>query len=272
MPLISKAQKIFRFITNKGIYRYGFRSLFRLRNLSDPPIIICGAPRSGTTLLISILDSHPEIIAIPFETQLFIRKRDKPWFPWKPWNDWFALFQLKAFLVSLEIKPEHRRWCEKTPNNVFYLEYIFSMFKQAKVIHIIRDGRDVVMSHHKQLGKFMTPQKWEKYVGEGLKFKDDPSVLTIRYEDLIIEFDKVMKDVSQFLGIENTFHKHFYTETSVDNNASIINGYGNKGIYTAKPISSDSLNKWKNAPDVIKAFNDYQPAKALLVKLGYEEN
>ncbi len=50
--------------------------------LRDHPIFICGHPKSGTTLLVSLLDSHPQLIVYPNETFFFrgfvpeTRKRD----------------------------------------------------------------------------------------------------------------------------------------------------------------------------------------------------
>jgi hypothetical protein len=50
--------------------------------LRDHPIFICGHPKSGTTLLVALLDSHPQLIVYPNETFFFrgfvpeMRKRD----------------------------------------------------------------------------------------------------------------------------------------------------------------------------------------------------
>ena len=52
------------------------------KNLRDHPIFICGHPKSGTTLLVSLFDSHPQLIVYPDETFFFrgfvpeIRNRD----------------------------------------------------------------------------------------------------------------------------------------------------------------------------------------------------
>ena len=52
------------------------------KSLRDHPIFICGHPKSGTTLLVSLLDSHPQLIVYPNETFFFrgfipeTRKRD----------------------------------------------------------------------------------------------------------------------------------------------------------------------------------------------------
>jgi hypothetical protein len=271
MSFKTKSQKVLRYFTNKDLYKNGFRSLSRLKNLTDDPIIVCGAPRSGTTLLISILDSHPDIIAIPFETQLFINKKPNRWFPWRSWNEGFIKLQLNAFLISLNITPENKRWCEKTPNNIFYLDHIFSLLNnRVKVIHIIRDGRDVVTSHHSVLGKFMNPTRWHDYVKAGLRYKDDPRVLTIRYEDIIGNFDESMSGISKFLNIPNTFNREFYQGTGVSANKSLINGYGYKDIYTAKPITDKSVKKWKNDPEILAEFNRFPPAIELLKELKYD--
>lgn len=41
--------------------------------LSDQPVFICGHPKSGTSLLRSLLDSHPELLVYPEESVFFRR-------------------------------------------------------------------------------------------------------------------------------------------------------------------------------------------------------
>jgi hypothetical protein len=51
-------------------------------SMQDHPIFICGHPKSGTSLLVSLLDSHPQLLVYPNETFFFrglvpeIRNRD----------------------------------------------------------------------------------------------------------------------------------------------------------------------------------------------------
>ncbi|MGE5222352.1 MAG: sulfotransferase family protein [Omnitrophica WOR_2 bacterium] len=42
-------------------------------DLRDRPVFICGHPKSGTSLLRSLLDSHPQVIVYPEETSFFRR-------------------------------------------------------------------------------------------------------------------------------------------------------------------------------------------------------
>lgn len=39
--------------------------------IAGTPLLVCGHPRSGTSLLLSLLDGHPEILAYPGETKYF---------------------------------------------------------------------------------------------------------------------------------------------------------------------------------------------------------
>ena len=41
--------------------------------LSTKPVFIIGAPRSGTTLMRSIVDAHPQLFCPPWETGIFVR-------------------------------------------------------------------------------------------------------------------------------------------------------------------------------------------------------
>jgi hypothetical protein len=42
------------------------------------PVFICGYPKSGTTLLLALLDSHPELLVFPEETRFFQRVLGHP--------------------------------------------------------------------------------------------------------------------------------------------------------------------------------------------------
>jgi hypothetical protein len=51
----------------------GMQSKKLAENLRDHPVYICGHPKSGTSLVRSILDSHPQLIVYPEETVFFRR-------------------------------------------------------------------------------------------------------------------------------------------------------------------------------------------------------
>ncbi len=46
--------------------------------IAGTPLLVCGHPRSGTSLLLSLLDGHPEILAYPGETKYFRAIHGRP--------------------------------------------------------------------------------------------------------------------------------------------------------------------------------------------------
>jgi hypothetical protein len=153
---------------------------------SWPPIIVTGGWGSGTTLLRSMLNSHPDIF-IPYET-FYLREL---------WENWEALgltsvrgdeevrrlfdqfletshvslitqdIPEEAFLdallaVSADARSHPRllavlseipmrrqgkvRWGAKNPSFVNHLDTIYALYPDAYVIHIVRDGRAVTAS------------------------------------------------------------------------------------------------------------------------------
>ena len=126
--------------------------------LAPDPIVVFGAPRSGTTYLEEILNAHPEVF-ISHETRVFA------WL-----NRSLALTQdhllvandREAFVEYLrgvfphvirdfyrQRAPDVRYWGDKNPHYTDpraagSLNMVAELFPGSLFIHIIRDGRDVV--------------------------------------------------------------------------------------------------------------------------------
>jgi hypothetical protein len=245
-------------------------AIMRINNLTQPPVIIGGAPRSGTTLLSSILDSHPEITMIPYETMLFKASKNN-WIPGWVKTKWIIL-RLNALLITLNIGKQARMWSEKTPGNIKNLDTINTIFKgRVKFIHIVRDGRDVILSKHPRLGYFINAESWAEYVLSGLLWKDKKNMLTIRYEDLILNFEDETNKIIKFLHLNSPFDAEFYRHTSIGKSKSIIDGVGHRKIFSPKNLNPDSIGKWKSHKDDerVATFEKDSLPKELLSVLGY---
>jgi hypothetical protein len=129
-----------------------------------------GPPRSGTTWLQYLLDSHPEVscrgealfgkhLAAPLEAMMAQRRealaaknravfRELTGYPLPPPEDAEFLFGT-AVLLALERQSADkpcRAVGEKTPENVFLFARLKRLFPAAKLIAIVRDPRDLLTS------------------------------------------------------------------------------------------------------------------------------
>ncbi|MGK7946829.1 MAG: sulfotransferase [Microcystaceae cyanobacterium] len=127
-----------------------------------PPTFIIGAPRSGTTLTLKLFQNQPLITSL-FEPQAFWSKafRDSPDDTYQNQLNWLG-FQALRYLYYREITSSHPYLVVKDPKDSIRIESLNHLFPQAKFIHIIRDGRDVVASMMKTFDNelyYLTPEE-----------------------------------------------------------------------------------------------------------------
>jgi Sulfotransferase family len=181
-----------------------------------PPIFIVGCQSSGTTPLRLMLDSHPNIACGP-ETRFladFAHLTRESWdrlrlygFPKEYWHAKVAnLFD--GFKTDYARSRGKSRWADKTPRYALSLDYILELFPDCQIVHVIRDGRDVVVSHRRRWGylsALKAVEKWPHYirsaraVGNGLP---DGRYHEVRYERLVNDTEATMRELLEFLGEE----------------------------------------------------------------------
>jgi len=154
---------------------------------------IVGCPRSGTTLLQSLLASHSAILSFP-ESKFFVHllpaKNDPKWrsllglgmrrtrpqchmffkeIGYPELSDRapkipFLKSHTSYFVNSLDEvarQQEKTFWIEKTPDHLEHVNYIETAIPKAKFIHIVRNGRDVIASLYDLSQRY--PNFWGKY-------------------------------------------------------------------------------------------------------------
>lgn len=233
--------------------------------LTQPPVLIGGCGRSGTTLLLSVMSAHPQVFAIGQETNVFCP------------NGYHASADFSAALsVNLKFYDDfdalqpgggHDRWCEKTPKNVLFFPQIVDHFNgNVRLLHIIRDGRDVVTSRHpyKKEVYWVSVERWVTDVSAGVEFAQHPLVHTVRYEELIRDNDRVVRGICDFLELPwcaemADWHKH----ATVRENAAWDG--------EVKPLFESSIGKWKKDEHAerLNELMSHPQAKRLLGELGY---
>jgi hypothetical protein len=150
---------------------------------------LAGCPRSGTTLLQSLVASHPLITSFP-ESHFFSRVQAKwRWLralgiassdarshlvsyfkemghedvlqEWS-WGTVSIRAHVEAFVRGLDAVARRREvpiWLEKTPQHLHYVDDIRQYVPGASFIHIVRRGEDVVASMYEVTHQH--PDAWE---------------------------------------------------------------------------------------------------------------
>ena len=118
--------------------------------LLDPrlrePVFVLGAPRSGTTFLGSCIGALPEV-SYHFEPR--VTKAAARMVYEGTWSEDRAarVFRRSYRLLLLAAGDGGRRFVEKNPENCFVVPFLVRAFPDARFVQIIRDGRDVAVSH-----------------------------------------------------------------------------------------------------------------------------
>ena len=182
-----------------------------------PPIFVIGSPRSGTTLLRLILDSHPRI-SCGEETHFL---RDLEAIVGRNWDlvasyglerDWW-LDHIRALYADFQTEVLSRsgkmRWAEKDPTYTLHLAFIEELFPDAIYVHLLRDGHDVVASFRDRWGYKSAARaarsEWARYVRSAQKLQarlPAERFLELRYEELVAEPEVQGQRLFTFLGEE----------------------------------------------------------------------
>jgi hypothetical protein len=205
----------------------------------DPPLFVFGSGRSGTSLLSRMLDSHPAI-AVPYESHLYnriyplvrdadlglpavrerviraiLRTRDlRQWSPRPSLEATLAAIRrpgfhgiVEALLESWTRSRGKRRWGEKTPHHTFCWRTILEGFPDLKVVHVVRDGRDVALSFlAAPFGPkhvYQAALHWIRYIESAEAagaVLGERGFLVVRYEDLVSAPERELRRICAFVG------------------------------------------------------------------------
>lgn len=121
-----------------------------------------------------------------------------------------------AFAARYQELRGRPRWTEKTPLNIRHLDWIMARWPDARMVHVVRDGRDVVCSMREHPDRRWADGRWVKELNPrpveeyarrwvadtaaGMRWRGDPRYLEVRYEDLVRAPETTLAAVLAFLG------------------------------------------------------------------------
>ena len=116
----------------------------------SPPILLVGCPRSGTTLLYTLLAEHREIAAIDQEGHVLWAAYNHPrrhgWSSDALGADDVTEVERRYVRSTLARFPGGARPLDKTPKNVLRVPYLRALLPEATIVFVIRDGRATAAS------------------------------------------------------------------------------------------------------------------------------
>jgi Tfp pilus assembly protein PilF len=251
--------------------------------------VLCGHPRSGTTLLEQVLDSHPEIVSAE-ETDIF---KNEALIPIYRRNPQTGLVQpLKSATdESLRLARTNyfhrverflgepvgdRLLLDKNPSLTPSIPEILRFFPETKFLVALRDPRDVCLSCFMQsleigpvAASYLTLEgtvaEYVTHMGLWLSIK--PRIpgrfIEIRYEDMVENLEPVARRTLEFLGVpwdarvlgfdrhaqKKVVHSPTYTDVK-------------------KPIYRGAVGRWRNYQKYLKPY--LEKLEPFVRAFGYE--
>ncbi|MFN0022584.1 MAG: sulfotransferase family protein [Parvularculaceae bacterium] len=261
--------------------------------MAPAPIFVGGAPRSGTTLVRAILDSHPDIVCGPElrttptiarlfrETSATIGEVLLEHYGFTE-QDLLATYRdlIYAFLAPLHAQSGKARIAEKTPANALYFVELHRLFPESRLIHVVRDPRDVVAS--------LLGMDWRDAItgaplaitasvaGAALGWREHvlaargarafgAKVHDLRYEALIADPGTALASLFAFLGVSPSdqplAHHLNFSARAGENETSA------KAV--AEPLNTGAIARWRRDLQPGAVAEIERIAGSLLAECGY---
>jgi hypothetical protein len=180
------------------------------------------------------------------------------------------------------------RWGDKTPAYSDLMALIRRFLPEARFIHLLRDGRDVALSH-KGLwfgpGSVAEAGAWwaSKIKAAREQVSCLPHYLEIRYEDLVSRPEPILREVCDFIELNWNPVMLEYHKTAQErlretlpvlaqDGKKMISSEERKGIHrlTSKPPQSDRIGRWRKEMNDADREAFEKAAGWTLRELGYE--
>ena len=205
---------------------------------TSAPFFVVGAQRSGTTMLRLMLNNHPRLV-VPFESgfiPVFFRKLGEYGDLSESSNakrllDDICGFQkvergglvpdpsavlshpiasyrdlVDAIFTEYARRKGKPRWGDKTPAYITEVETLWQIFPDCKLIHVVRDGRDVALSlggidwGTRHIPRVAEDWRWKTLLAHKVGTVLGDRFLEVRFEDVIHDPESALRRICTFLG------------------------------------------------------------------------
>lgn len=268
--------------------RKNYEGLEYDRNI--PILFIGGMPRSGTTLMRSMMDAHPKM-RCGEETRLVPRilgmrsnwyrsEKEKKRLDEAGVGESVINAAVSEFILEIIVKhgKPAERLCNKDPFTLKSTKYLIELFPNARFILMTRDGRATahsIISRQVTISGFDITSyrdvitKWSRAIQQmydqcmevGPKY-----CIQVKYEDLVLHPRPTLKKILEFADLEWTENVMEHQKHMEHISLSAVEKSTDQVI---KPLYTDSLNSWVgHIPADVE--EDMAKIAPMLKTLGYD--
>ncbi|HXI72578.1 MAG TPA: sulfotransferase [Verrucomicrobiae bacterium] len=252
--------------------------------------LLGGHPRSGTTLLEQVLDTHPEIVSAE-ETEIFHSEAYGPLMRGLP--DDTAMYAALAAATPGALQTARQNYfrttelslggpiagrllIDKNPSYTFLIPALIRIFPEMKFLIALRDPRDVVLSCFMQnlplnqvgaacLSLASTTEEYAALMGawQAIAPRMRNPYLEVRYEDMVVDLESVARKTLDFLDVpwdarvlgfdEHARQKTVRSPTYTD---------------VTQPVYKRAMGRWRNYQKYLEPH--LEKLEPFVKSLGYE--
>lgn len=252
-------------------------------------VFLCGFPSSGTDLLRSVLNAHPEVLIagefpllpalsryhcatlepaqVPSALRDFVACDVYGNLSRREWPSSRPAPVTMAELYSVLLGRKAEKVCgNKTPQNAENIDRLEMLFPGARYILIVRDVRDVALSWRRKWGRdtYVCAEKWNVRMLRARellqRYASNRHVIT-RYEDLIEDHVAVARGLCEFLGLpydDRMASPHLFLDHRVPGKLNF-----------GEPVIPWNTGKWRGAFTPGEARRVEEIAHEAMTHFGY---
>lgn len=259
------------------------------KSSADSPVFIVGMSRSGTTLLSRMLDAHSEVAILP-ETWMYVvldrlgclEEISDAWRASLFFNEvWQNLKSYRDPAASVLAREASRKvgyigptapiletlgrayakernariWGEKTPAHALWLPQIRALFPQARILFMVRDPRDVLVSYDDRWDEGKRNTDYVASTASLLKYYMNhllhrpafppEQIRWVKYESLVTEPSIELEKICEFLDVDFQlsmlafYRQHAHVERDMPE--------GEHHALLSRPTTTEKIGRYREA-------------------------
>ena len=158
----------------------------------------------------------------------------------------------------------------KAVKDILVANPFLEAYPRLHVICLMRDPRDMIVSRHAKAPDryYAGLRYWNTYLSHWRRIRDHPRVITIRYEDLVMDADGTQETLRQRLPfLEQIAPFSRYHEHAAPSPKSL------RALHSVRPITPEGVGAWRShAARVAGQLEIHGSISADLIEFGYEQD